>query len=153
MKKKIFTSVESVKECIGTEVAVSDWFLIDQDRINLFADATSDHQWIHIDQARAEKESPFKTTIAHGYLTLSLVAKFSGEVLKNEFAKMAINYGANKVRFPSPVRVNSRIRGCFLLKEVEDIDGGIQAHWTVTVEIENSDKPACVAETLTRWYF
>ena len=104
-------------------------------------------------QARTEKESPFKTTIAHGYLTLSLVAKFSGEVLKNEFAKMAINYGANKVRFPSPVRVNSRIRGRFLLKEVEDIEGGIQAQWTVTVEIENSDKPACVAETLTRWYF
>lgn len=153
MQKKIFTSIESIKECVGQEVAISDWFLIDQDRINLFADATSDHQWIHIDADRAAIESPFKATIAHGYLTLSLIAKFSGEVIKNETAKMAINYGANKVRFPSPVRVKSRIRARFLLKNFEEIEGGVQVQWVVTVDIENQDKPACVAETLTRWYF
>lgn len=153
MLQKIFTSIESVKECVGKEVAISDWFLIDQERINHFAQATSDHQWIHIDTERATIESPFKATIAHGYLTLSLIAKFSGEVVKNEFAKMTINYGANKVRFPSPVRVNSRIRARYFLKSVEEIEGGVQVQWLVTVDIENLEKPACVAETLTRWYY
>jgi acyl dehydratase len=153
MIKANFTDIDSIKKAVGTEVAVSDWHQVTQEQINIFADATGDHQWIHIDPVRAAKESPYGTTIAHGFLTLSLVAKFSGECLRNTTTKMAINYGANKVRFPAPVKVNSRIRAKFVLDTMEEIAGGVQVQWAVTLEIENQEKPACIAQTLTRWYF
>lgn len=153
MTKKIFTDIQSIKNEIGKEVSVSDWFEITQERINAFADATGDHQWIHIDPVRAKEESPFKKTIAHGYFTLSLIAKFSGECIGNNNTKMAINYGANKVRFPSPVLVGSKIRAHFQLDCLEEIEGGVQVQWIITIEIEGQNKPACVAETLTRWYY
>jgi len=153
MIKANFTDIDSIKKAVGTEVAVSDWHQVTQEQINIFADATGDHQWIHIDPVRAAKESPYGTTIAHGFLTLSLVAKFSGECLRNNTTKMAINYGANKVRFPAPVKVNSRIRAKFVLDTMEEIAGGVQVQWAVTLEIENQEKPACIAQTLTRWYF
>lgn len=153
MTKKIFTDIQSIKNEIGKEVSVSDWFEITQERINAFADATGDHQWIHIDPVRAKEESPFKKTIAHGYFTLSLIAKFSGECIGNNNTKMAINYGSNKVRFPSPVLVGSKIRAHFQLDCLEEIEGGVQVQWIITIEIEGQNKPACVAETLTRWYY
>ena len=153
MTKKIFSDIQSIKDAIGQEVSVSEWFDITQERINAFADATGDHQWIHIDPIRAKTESPFKKTIAHGYFTLSLIAKFSGECIGNNNTKMAINYGANKVRFASPVTVDSKIRAHFKLDTVEEIEGGVQVQWLITIEIEGQQKPACVAETLTRWYF
>lgn len=153
MTKKIFSDIQSIKDAIGQEVSVSEWFDITQERINAFADATGDHQWIHIDPIRAKTESPFKKTIAHGYFTLSLIAKFSGECIGNNNTKMAINYGANKVRFVSPVTVDSKIRAHFKLDTVEEIEGGVQVQWLITIEIQGHQKPACVAETLTRWYF
>lgn len=153
MIKAAFTDIESIRKAIGTEVAVSDWHQVTQEQINLFADATGDHQWIHIDPERSAKESPYETTIAHGFLTLSLVAKFSGECLRNSTTKMAINYGANKVRFPSPVKVNSKIRARFTLDSMEEISGGVQVQWIVTIDIEGQEKPACIAQTLTRWYY
>ena len=153
MTKKIFTDIQSIKNEIGNEVSVSDWYEITQERINAFADATGDHQWIHIDPVRAKEESPFKKTIAHGYFTLSLIAKFSGECIGNNSTKMAINYGTNKVRFPSPVLVGSKIRAHFQLDSMEEIEGGVQVQWVITIEIEDQNKPACVAETLTRWYY
>lgn len=153
MTKKIFTDIESIRNEIGNVVSISDWFEITQERVNAFADATGDHQWIHIDPVRAKAESPFKKTIAHGYFTLSLIAKFSGECIGNTKTKMAINYGTNKVRFPSPVLVGSRIRAHFLLGSMDEIEGGVQVQWEITIEIEGQPKPACVAETLTRWYY
>lgn len=153
MIKANFTDIDSIKKAVGTEVAVSDWHQVTQEQINIFADATGDHQWIHIDPERAAKESPYGATIAHGFLTLSLIAKFSGECLSNTRTKMAINYGANKVRFPAPVKVNSRIRAKFVLDTMEEIAGGVQVQWVVALEIENQEKPACIAQTLTRWYF
>ena len=138
---------------VGQEFAVSDWLLIDQNRINQFAEATDDHQWIHVDEARAAK-GPFGATIAHGYLTLSLVAGFSGRTLAIDDDVMSINYGLNKVRFPSPVRVGSRVRARFTLQSctpIEDGPGGrpgLQLVTVVTIEIEGSNKPACVAETV-----
>lgn len=153
MKKAAFTDIESIRSQLGQEVATSDWLKITQDQINLFAKATGDHQWIHIDPVRALKDSPYGSTIAHGFLTLSLIARFSGECLRNGIAKMAINYGLNKVRFPSPVKVNDRVRAHFVLDSMLEIEGGVQIQWGVTIEIEDKDKPACIAQTLTRWYF
>ncbi len=151
--KTIFKDIQSVKNALGQEIGISDWLEITQERINTFADATGDHQWIHIDPERAKKESPYGTTIAHGYLTLSLIANFSDKCYSNEFSKMIINYGANKIRFPSPVKVNSKIRARYTLESLDEIEGGIQVQWVVTIDIEGQDKPACVAQSLTRWYF
>jgi acyl dehydratase len=146
-----------LKSRVGTDVKVGEWLLVDQKRINLFADATDDHQWIHVDPDRAKKESPFKEAIAHGFLTLSLIPSLAREVSGGASAypgvKLGVNYGLNKVRFPSPVKVNSRIRSKAVLKEVTEVEGGLQMVREVTIEVEGQTKPACVAETVSRLYF
>jgi len=144
--------IEGVKASAGKEWGRSDWLQVTQERIDQFADATDDHQWIHVDPERA-KAGPFGATIAHGFLTLSLVPSLAGSLVKVEGVRMGINYGLNKVRFPSPVRVGSRIRALSKNVSVEDVDGGVQVVNQVTIEIEGQEKPACVAETVSRFYF
>jgi acyl dehydratase len=148
-----FDSADALEAAVGTEVAVSDWMTVTQERVNQFADATDDPQWIHVDQERAARESPFGGTIAHGYLTLSLLPKFFESEVAFPFARMSINYGTNKVRFPSPLRVGRRIRGCFALLAMERHPDCVQSVWKYTVEQEGGDKPACVAEVVLRQYF
>jgi acyl dehydratase len=151
------TVLADLKGRVGKEAKVGEWLTVDQKRINQFADATGDHQWIHVDPERAKKESPFKDSIAHGFLTLSLLPHLSREVQGGGVSfpgvKLGVNYGLNKVRFPSPVKVNSRIRTKSVLKDVTEFEGGIQMVREVTVEIEGQPKPACVAETVSRLYF
>lgn len=149
MKIAEIARIADFRNLIGQEIAVSDWVTITQERINQFAEATGDHQWIHVDVERA-KSSPFKSTIAHGFLTLSLVPLFSQECVKMPSVKMGVNYGLNKVRFPNPVPAGARLRGRFTVKDVEDIPGGIQLTLLATIEIEGADKPACVAESVSR---
>ena len=146
--------VEELKNLIGQEVSVSDWNVITQERINQFADATDDHQWIHIDPERATAESPYGTPIAHGFLSLSLLSMLGWQAHKvvGDF-KMGINYGFNRVRFPAPVPVGARIRSKRTLKSVELKGGMIEVMNEVVVEIEGQDKPACVAESLSRMVF
>lgn len=132
----------------GQEVGVSDWVLIDQDRINTFADATDDHQWIHVDVERAKKEMPGGKTIAHGFLTLSLIPMFSEQILRIEGISRGINYGANKVRFTNMVPVGSRVRAREKILSVEPRAGGLQLIAEMTIEVEGLDRPACVAETI-----
>ncbi|HTM49329.1 MAG TPA: MaoC family dehydratase [Bryobacteraceae bacterium] len=153
MPKREVADIEELKSLTGQEVSVGDWLEITQERIDLFADATSDHQWIHVDPERCRRESPFGTTIAHGYLTLSLIPYLSQQsfAIRQPF-KMGINYGSNRVRFTSPVPSGSRIRNRMTLLEVSAVAGGWQARWQVTVEIEGSQKPACVAEVISRMY-
>lgn len=138
---------------VGTEIGVTDWMDMEQERVNTFADATNDHQWIHVDGEKAAA-GPFGTTIAHGYLTLSLTVPMVQEVeLDVGDPKMAINYGLEKVRFPAPVPVDSRIRSRVHLVAVTDVAGGIQVNRRVTVEVEGTEKPAMVAETVIRYYY
>ncbi len=137
---------------IEREVAVSDWFAVSQERINQFAESTEDRQWIHVDPERAARESPFKETIAHGFLTLSLLSELGKRAMSVGRVRLGINYGLNRVRFVSPVPAGSRIHGRFTLTKVEEIEGGVQAAWSVTVEREGSEKPSCVAEWLVRYY-
>jgi len=153
MKTTRFAGIEDAKSKVGQEIGVSDWMLIDQERVNGFAQVTGDQQWIHVDVERAKRESPFGGPIAHGYLTLSLLAKFAQECIAVEGIKLAVNYGLNRVRFAAPVKVGSRVRARFVLGGVEDISGGAQMVWQAVIEIEGSDKPACAAEMVTRWYF
>ena len=143
---------EDLEAMVGQELGVGDWVDVDQDRINGFAEATGDHQWIHVDPERAA-QGPFGTTIAHGYLTLSLIPSLGGGGLPVTGAKMGINYGLDRVRFIAPVKVGSRVRARRKLLEVKEGEGFVQLKVEVTVEIEGSDKPACVAETLSRAYF
>ena len=150
MKKRL--SLSQLPDWLGLEVAVSDWVSITQERINLFADATGDHQWIHVDVERAAKESPFGSTIAHGFLTLSLVPYFKDSCIEYEGVRMGLNYGTNRVRFMTPVKVDSRVRGRFKLAAIEEIKGGVQMVWETTIELEGMAKPACVAELVTRAY-
>ena len=135
----------------GTDLGRSDWTEITQDRINLFADATGDHQWIHVDPERA-KAGPFGRPIAHGYLTLSMLIPLFNELLVVNGVSMAVNYGLNKVRFPAPVPVDSKIRLAGRLAEVTAAGGGVQAVFDFTVEVDGSDKPACVAQAVYRFY-
>ncbi len=146
--------VEEMRGLVGREAAVGEWIEISQERINQFADATEDHQWIHIDSERAAKESPFKTTIGHGFLSLSMLSKMSYETVrvKGDF-KMGINYGLNRVRFPAPVPAGSRLRGRFTVQAFDEHEWGIQTTWGVTVEIEGSPKPCVAAEWITRAYY
>ncbi|MEK9872629.1 MAG: MaoC family dehydratase [Betaproteobacteria bacterium] len=136
----------------SSEVAVSDWVEVTQEMIDGFAESTGDFQWIHVDTDRAESESVFGSTIAHGFLTLSLLSKFLNETIDLGRSKMGINYGLNRVRFTAPVRVDSRLRARFYLEDVVDIPDGVQLVWAVTIEIEGGSKPALVAEWLTRRY-
>lgn len=147
----IFKSPLDLEASVGKRLGESEWLTIDQARINLFADATGDHQWIHVDPEKA-KTGSFGTTIAHGYLTLSLVNMFLPQIVDVQGISMGVNYGADKLRFPSPVKVNSRVRGVGELVAVEQVKGGVQATIRVTVEIEGSDKPACVVDTISRYY-
>ena len=149
------TQIESIavlRDHVGREVATSDWLAVSQDRINQFAEATEDRQWIHVDPERAARESPFKETIAHGFLTLSLLSELGKRAMSVGGVRMGLNYGLNRVRFVSPVPAGSRIRGRFTLATVKEIDGGVEATWNVTVEREGSEKPCCVAEWLVRYY-
>ncbi|WP_304047082.1 MaoC family dehydratase [Jatrophihabitans endophyticus] len=151
-----YRSVEDLEAAAGVELGPTDWFVMEQARIDTFADATEDHQWIHVDPQRAA-DGPFGTTIAHGFLTLSLVPYFANQLRDLENVAMGINYGLNKVRFPTPVPVGSRMRGRATLLSVERIDGGnapaAQLVNQVSIEIENVAKPACVAEMVSRIYF
>ena len=149
---QVFTSAADIHAAKGSELGTSDWVTVDQERINKFADATDDHQWIHVDPDRA-KDGPFGATIAHGYLTLSLLPMLVSQVYKIENAKMAINYGLNKVRFTNPVVVGSRIRSRTELVDVADAGEGVQMTMKTTVEIEGNDRPACVVEHLGRLFF
>ena len=147
----IFDSPAQLLENVGKQLGASDWLEIDQERIDLFADATGDHQWIHVDPDRAA-QGPFGGTIAHGYLTLSLVNLFLPQVVEVRGISMGVNYGSNKLRFPAPVPVGSRIRGTAVLVEAEEVKGGaVQAVIRVTVEVEGSDRPACVVDTISRY--
>lgn len=151
--KPVFGSVDDVLGLVGKPLGESDWVAVTQERINLFADATDDHQWIHVDPVKA-KEGPFGACIAHGYLSLSMVSRFLPEIATLKNLKMGVNYGCEKVRFPSAVKVGSRLRGIGELISAEKTkDGGVQATIRVTVEIEGSAKPACVADTISRYYF
>jgi len=140
-----------LRELVGAHVGFSDWLEVTQNRVDQFADATGDHQWIHVDPQRAA-EGPFGATIAHGYLTLSLLPVFIPQILDIRGFPMSINYGCDKVRFPAPVRVGRRLRAGAQVEAVEDVPGGVQLRMTVTFEIEDEPKPACVAEVLTRHY-
>lgn len=144
--------VQELRRQIGREVAVSDWLTVTQERIHLFAEATEDRQWIHVDPVRAAAESPFGGAVAHGFLTLSLLPRLAGDTLSLPEAKLTVNYGLNRVRFPAPVRAGQRIRAHFAPAAVEDVPGGVQLTWRVTIEAEGSEKPACVAETVSRRY-
>ncbi len=145
-------SLAELKALTGQEVAVSDWIEITQERVNLFADATGDHQWIHVDVERSKRESPFGATIAHGFLTLSLLPMLMTSSIVMRDVRMGVNYGLNRVRFPAPVTIPSRVRGRIKLLAVDDIAGGAQMTWEITVEREGSDKPVCVAESISRRY-
>ena len=148
----VFNSPAELEGAVGKHLGSSDWLEITQKRIDLFAEATGDHQWIHVDPERA-KDGPFGTTIAHGYLTQSQVNYFLPQIVEVRGIKMGVNYGADRLRFPAPVPVGSRIRGTGELLKVEQTkDGGTQATVRVTVEIEGSDRPACVIETISRYY-
>lgn len=147
----VFETPTELKAAVGKHLGYSDWLEISQDRIDRFADATSDHQWIHVDPERA-KQGPFGATIAHGYLTQSLVNHFLPQIIEVRGISMGINYGADRLRFPAPVPVNSRIRGGAELLEVQEVKGTIQAKIRVTVEIQGSERPACVIDTISRYY-
>jgi acyl dehydratase len=147
----VFSSVHALREAAGTDLGYSDWVLVDQDRVDGFADATGDHQWIHVDVERA-KDGPFGGTIAHGYLTLSLVVPLMAQLFQVEGVRMGLNYGVNKVRFPAPVPVGSKVRAHGEVLSVEEVAGGYQVTNRVTVEREGGDKPVCVAETVSRLF-
>ncbi len=146
-----FETIAELEPLVGQEVGVSEWITVNQERIQLFADATHDHQWIHLDAERA-KSGPFGTTIAHGFFTLSLLPEMSASAFEVRGTRMGVNYGLNKVRFPAPVPSGSRLRGRFKLIGYEPLDGGAQLTVQVTMEREGSDKPVCVAESLARRY-
>ena len=149
---RVFANLDDLCACVGQEITVSDWVMVDQDRINAFAHATGDHQWIHVDEDRAG-QGPFGSTIAHGFLTLSMLPLFLDQSLRIERLGMSINYGLNKVRFTSPVPVGSRLRVRLSLVSCESIEGGgKQILMQALFEKEGSDKPVCIAETITRRY-
>lgn len=137
---------------VGREVAISDWFVVAQDRINAFADATGDHQWIHVDPERARTDTPFGATIAHGFLTLSLLSALMRDAITVEGTRMTLNYGLNRVRFVSPVPSGSRIRARVALATIDDVGESVQVTWGVTIEREGGDKPAVIAEWIVRYY-
>ncbi|MBC3862178.1 MaoC family dehydratase [Undibacterium jejuense] len=145
-------SLQELKDMVGQQVATSDWVEVAQERVNMFAEATGDHQWIHIDVERAKRESPFGAPIAHGFLTLSLLPALMQNAIHLSYVKMGVNYGLNKVRFPAPVPVGSQLRAHLKLLSIEDIKDGAQMTWEVSIERAGSDKPVCVAESIARCY-
>ena len=142
----------ALRALIGTELAVSNWMAIPQSRIDTFADATDDHQWIHADAARCERESPFRKPVAHGFLTLSLIPALFADAITLTGATMVLNYGLNKVRFPAPVPVDSRVRARLTLADLTSVEGAVQLTWNVVIECEGGTRPVCVAEMLMRRY-
>ena len=148
----IINGTDELKSKVGEHLGYSDWLDVTQERVNLFADATGDHQWIHVDVERAKAESPFGGPIAHGYLTLSLAPALVPQVVQVHGFSMAVNYGAGKVRFPSPVPVGSKLRAGVELTGVEDVKGGVQVEMRLTFEVEGAAKPSCVAEVLYRYF-
>ena len=147
----VFKTPADLKSAVGQHLGYSEWLTITQERINQFAEATGDHQWIHVDPVRA-KGGPFGACIAHGYLTLSLVNLFLPQIVEVRGIRMGVNYGVDKVRFPTPVRVGARIRGGGELINVEEVKGGVQATIRVTVDIEGSERPGCVVDTISRFF-
>lgn len=147
-----FNSAEAILAAVGQQLGSSEWLEITQQRVNQFADATDDHQWIHVDVERA-RGGPFGAPIAHGYLTLSLLSRFMPEIIQVSGIRMGVNYGTDKVRFPAPVKVGARIRAHGQLVEARAVEGGVQVVNRITVEIEGGDKPACVADSISRFYF
>ncbi len=145
-------SLDELKELAGSELGLTEWMIVSQERINQFAAATGDHQWIHLDSERARRESPYGTTIAHGFLTLAFISDFVRQSVEIRGLKMTINYGLNRVRFPSAVRADSRVRGRVTLQSVKGLPEGVEATYVVSVESEGSGKPACVAEWVVRYY-
>lgn len=153
MPALILDSLEDLKDHVGRHIATTGWLQMTQERIQLFADATGDHQWIHVDMERAQRESPFKTTIAHGFLTLSLLPQFMAEVVQIKSGmRMGINYGLNRLRFVSPVLAGMRIRAHFTLESIKDLPDALEILYAVTIEGEGSEKPCCVAEWIVRYY-
>lgn len=149
---RVFKTPHELLDRVGEELGETDWLEIDQTRVDLFADATGDHQWIHVDVEKA-KRGPFGGPIAHGYLTASLANYFLPQLLDVQGTSMGVNYGCDKIRFPAPVPVGSKVRGTAVLTSVEETkDGGIQAKITVKIEIEGQERPACVIETISRFY-
>ena len=149
----IVESVDGIKSLVGKEIGVSDWLVIAQDRINAFADATGDRQWIHLDAERAKRESPFGKTIAHGFLTLSLISHLMQQTVQiRTGSRLAVNYGLNRVRFPAPVREGSRVRGHFTLASFKDLGDSYETIFLCSVECEGLEKPACVAEWIVRYF-
>jgi acyl dehydratase len=150
---RIIQSIEELLALAGREVGVSDWIEVSQDRITEFADATGDHQWIHLDTERASRESPYRATVAHGFLSLSLLPALVRKVVRYGPAfPLTVNYGLNRVRFPAPVRAGAQVRGRFRLASAEPFEGGVQLCWSAQVEAQDSGKPCVVAEWLTRVY-
>jgi acyl dehydratase len=145
-------TLDELRECSGREIAVTEWLEITQERINQFADATEDHQWIHVDRERAQRESPYGTTVAHGFLTLSLLSRFLREAIQLSDVRMAINYGLNRVRFPSAVLAGSRIRARIVLRAIREVADATEVIYEITIESQDSEKPCCVAEWLARYY-
>jgi acyl dehydratase len=153
MPPLVVETVLSLKDFVGSEIALADWLTMTQDRINRFAEATEDRQWIHIDAERASKESPYGATIAHGFLTLSLVSHFMKEAIQiRGGVRLAVNYGLNRVRFPFPVRAGSRVRARIGLLSLKELSDAVEATFSISMEVENSDKPCCVAEWVVRYY-
>ena len=148
---RTFDRITDLQPLVGEDVGVSDWITVTQERIQLFADATGDHQWIHLDTERAAK-GPFGTTIAHGFLTLSLLPEMGASAMEVLDTRMGVNYGLGKVRFPAPVPAGSRVRGRFKLLKYEPLEGGAQITMECTMEREGSEKPVCVAESIARRY-
>ena len=144
---------QSLKELVGREIGVTEWFRVTQERIEQFAEATEDRQWIHLDRARTSKESPYGTTIAHGFLTLSLLSHLMKEAIQiHSGVRLTVNYGLNRVRFPAAVRADSRIRARVALLALKELPDSLEATYAVTIESEKAEKPACVAEWMVRYY-
>jgi acyl dehydratase len=152
MAARVVDSIAALQGLVGSEIGVTDWLTLTQERIGQFAEATEDRQWIHIDSERARRESPYGTTIAHGFLTLSLLSWFLKQAIEVRGVRMGVNYGLNRVRFPAPVPAGSRIRARVALKSAENIPGGCEAVFSLTVEREGSSKPCCTAEWIVRFY-
>jgi len=153
MAKLALTSLQSLQEYVGREVAATEWLVVSQDRINRFADAAGDHQWIHVDPERAQRESPYGATITHGFLTLSLMSHFVREAIQlPDEVKQTINYGLNRVRFPAPVRAGEKIRARIRLQSLKNLPESLEAIFEITVETEGGEKPCCVAEWILRYY-
>ncbi len=151
MAQTVFESLDELRAGAGTVLGTSDWFEVTQDRVDRFAEATGDHQWIHVDVERAHRESPFGGPIAHGYLTLALTNLVLPQVVEVRGASLGVNYGTGRVRFPAPVPVPGRVRGTAELVACDDVAGGVQTTIVVTMEVEGGTKPACVVESLSRW--